>query len=323
MNSWSRFNADSYLARQCPSELFLGRGMLSLGEVKALFTAAADFYRGAGRIVDAGAFAGMSAHSFACGVRANPLQIAGPVIHSYDKFVADDDYVADYLRNVFYTARSAAGAVKEVLHAPAQGEDFLHVFWHQNQRYADLIRAHQGDFGQQPWNEGPIEILFVDVAKTRALHDHMLRTFMPSLLPGESILIQQDYNHVWHPYIHLAMEVLAPCFDVLVGDEAASRIYFCRELPSAALLEQAVRLDLDERQIIEAYAGIVARSRPGARRMLEVAQVKALMDAGFVDAGRRAASELRRSFGDRPLPAWMAADLARIAPEPALQGQPR
>lgn len=316
MKNWSEFGRASYSERAFPSELFLGRGMLSGGEIRALFTCAADYFAGEGHIIDAGAFAGMSAHSFACGLRFNVRSnwALTPVIHSYDKFIADDKYVADYLRNVFYSARSTTGDVKEVLKEPDHNEDFLHIFWHQNQRFSDLIEAHQGDFGQQPWQGAPIEILFIDVAKTKALQDHMFRTFLPAMLPGASLLIQQDYNHVWHPYIHLAMEVLAPCFETLVADEGASRFYLCRELPSTSLMEEALTLDFDAKQINEAYAGIVNRSRPRFRRMLQVAHVKALSDAGFADEAERVANELICSFSEGAAPAWLVLDLKRIVP---------
>ncbi len=296
MNShptWADFNQNSYINKKAPSELFLGRGMLSNGEVKALFASAATFFANQGSIVDAGAFAGMSAHSFATGLKQNhrASNATDPIIHSYDKFIADDPYVRDYLTNVFYSSRSAAGTVKEVLHQVEHAEDFLHVFWHQNQRHTHLIEAHQGDFGAQAWSKKPIEILFVDVCKTKALQDHVLKEFMPHMIPGESLLIQQDFHHAWHPYIHLAMEVLAPCFDTLVAGEAASRFYICREIPSATLLKQALELDFDAKDIMDAYDAIQARS--GRSDLLQLARVKALVDAGFREEAQSTAAVLR------------------------------
>ena len=314
---WRDFSRATYAQRDMPSELFLGRGMLSRGEVQALFTCGADFFANRGKIVDAGAFAGMSAYSFATGLRHNPIGDFGPepVIHSYDKFIADDGYTADYLRNVFYTARNTNGEAKEVLWSPGPDEDFLSVFWHQNQSHTDLIEAHQGDFGDQPWPHGDIEILFMDVAKTKALQDHMLREFLPHMIEGESVLIQQDYNHVWHPYIHLAMEILAPCFDILVAGEAASRFYLCRSLPSDDLLAEAIALDLDATQIKEAYSDALAKSDPAFRRMLMLAQVKALKDGGVEDEAQGAADQVVRSFDDKPVADWVSADISRILGE--------
>ena len=290
---WSEFRTASYKDRIFPRSLYLARGMLSPDEMRMLFAAAADFYRGAGQIVDAGAFAGMSAYCLATGVTENrDLVSRGRCIHSYDLFETDDSYTRDYIRNVFYTSQDVNGNKKGNLYIPGINEDFLEIFWHQNLKYAHLIEAHKGDFTQQAWNKAGIEILFVDVCKTRSLQNHLLLEFLPSLIPGESIVIQQDFHHPWHPYIHIAMEILAPNFEILISREGGSRVYLFKEDPSPNNLKEAVQFKYDEGQLRDIFGSICANSPENERPLLKVAFVAALKQGGMPDRAKAAASDL-------------------------------
>ena len=42
---------------------------------------------------------------------------------------------------------------------------------------------------------GLFEVLFIDLAKDWSINDHVARLFFPSLIPGQSVVIQQDYVH--------------------------------------------------------------------------------------------------------------------------------
>lgn len=293
------------MKRSVPKDLFLARGMLLQGEMRALFTAAADFYQGAGKIIDAGAFAGLSAHCFGAGLAENQGNFdRHGAIHSYDKFLATEEYTRRFIETLFYTSRDQHGRILNVEHEVATGEDFLNVYWHQNQKYADMLVAHQGDFGQQSWDGTPVEILFVDVCKTKSLQDHLYRTFLPALIPGESMLIQQDYNHPWHPYIHLSMEVLKPCVDILVKSEDASRFYLYKSAPSEDLMAEALSLDYDAKQIGEAFAAIVSDAEENKKFLMHVTHVQALRTYGFHEEANAAVDDLRTQFPETHITSW-------------------
>jgi hypothetical protein len=71
----------------------------------------------------------------------------------------------------------------------------------------DIINLYIGDILEQEYPE-KIEIMFLDVCKTDKVNFAMQKLFS-RLIPGKSILIQEDYIHGWHPYIKLTMGYLA------------------------------------------------------------------------------------------------------------------
>ena len=315
-NSWKDFGSHCYDNLQVPTSLWLARGMLSMNEVKMLYSASAHFFKGAGSIVDAGAFAGMSAYSLASGLRANSSgnyqkSVKKPIISSYDLFETDGDYTKDYLANVFYTSRGANGDIKNIDYVPSINEDFLSVFWFQNAMFRDLIKVYKGDFSQASWKNGAIEILFVDVCKTLELNQHVVREFLPNMIEKESVLIQQDFHHIWHPYIHLTMEILKPYFEIVINGESASRVYRLIKAPPKKILEEASILDLDEKQILEMYRGVYSTVNENQARLLRVSCVKALADAKYKDAATAMADDLLKdsAFYEN---AWLSGELKRL-----------
>jgi hypothetical protein len=194
--------AKPWLRAGIPAEVDFPRGMLGPEERRMLFWAAAAGYTGAGVLVDAGAFAGASAFCLAAGLSRSAHRGAPCArVHSYDLFVAQDEYV-----------REAIGASFKPVES---GGSYRDVFEFQTALYRDLIEVHEGDFLTQPVPDDRIELLFVDVAKTAELNDHVLRQYFPRLIPGRSLIVQQDYYHAWHPYIHIAMERLKIYFELV------------------------------------------------------------------------------------------------------------
>ena len=282
MSNWKSFSKQYYATASFPSSLYLARGMLSKGEMQMLFSATSRFFSGRGLIVDAGAFAGMSAYCLAKGLKHNgDLVSDGTVIHSFDIFKADDAYTRDYLKNVFFTSQDVNGNRKEILYSPDVGEDFLDVFWHQNHDNRSLIEVHQGDFLEKSWGKGGIEILFVDVCKTLRLQSHLLSSFFPSLIPGESVVIQQDYHHPYHPYIHVAMEVLEEYFQVLISQEGGSRVYLVKEIPPLSIINELIDYSYDAQTLNTIFERIVIKSPESERALLRLANVIALVQRSF------------------------------------------
>jgi hypothetical protein len=166
--------------------------MLSAQELELLYTLARDRYTGRGEIIDGGAFLGGSTVALACGLRDNPgvFDKQGRV-HSYDTFVSDS-FVAKYIDG--YPNGTSTRPYYDSMIADV----------------ASCVSVHEGDIAASSWPiDRPIEILFIDVAKSWEINDFLLRQFFPRLIPGMSTVIQQDYHWPHTPWIAITMELLA------------------------------------------------------------------------------------------------------------------
>ncbi len=84
-----------------------------------------------------------------------------------------------------------------------------------NRDYLDEIYLSPGDVRAMKWDGRPVEVLFVDLAKTLALNDWVVRNWFPCLIPGESILIQQDlFPFCRNGGIAATMEYFRDCLEV-------------------------------------------------------------------------------------------------------------
>lgn len=63
-------------------------------------------------------------------------------------------------------------------------------------------RVVTGDILDQTWTGAPIELLYVDLAKTWPLWNHVLATFVPALIV-DGVMVQQDWAHEMTPWLHL------------------------------------------------------------------------------------------------------------------------
>ena len=177
-------------------------GLLGLEERKLLYQWARHNYTGEGAVVDLGSFCGASTCCLAAGMRDNP-RAAGRHIDSYDSFIASEPYLVDFVHQQF-------GEAIEM------GQSFAATFRRATAEFADLIEVHAGDLLEQSWpSDRPIEILFVDVAKTLALSGKVLTEFFPHLTPGKSIVIHQDFYHPTAFYLPVVMDFLMDHFTII------------------------------------------------------------------------------------------------------------
>jgi predicted O-methyltransferase YrrM len=177
-------------------------GLLGLEERKLLYQLARHIYTGEGAVVELGAFCGASTCCLAAGLRDNP-RAGGQRVHSYDRFIADEPYLADFIRTQF----------REALE---MGQTFEPIFRRATAAFSDLVEVHAGDLLEQIWpSHGPIEILFVDIAKTLALSGKVVSEFFPHLMPGKSIVIHQDFYHPTAFYLPVVMDFLWDHFTLI------------------------------------------------------------------------------------------------------------
>lgn len=182
-----------------PSELGAAASvptMLSDDECKFYLWLAEHAASGQGVIVDLGCFAGGSTAYLAQGAqRAGHAQH----VHAFDRFRASEAVK----RDVLY--RSGV--------APFDGARILELARTLLAPWAPHVTLHPGPIEAQNWTGPPIELLVIDAAKSVALADHIAASFFPALIPGRSIVVQQDFLHWKTPWLPAQMELMADCFE--------------------------------------------------------------------------------------------------------------
>jgi hypothetical protein len=195
--------------------------------LRLLHCLARDYYSGKGVIVDGGAFLGGSTVALADGLRRNRRRshAAAKPIHSFDRFE-----VEDWTRSRFFPEGPPAGA------------SFRDRFEDNIAPYADLVEVHAGDIRAHRWTGEPIEILFIDIAKHWTVCDWLTWQFFPHLIPGRSLVVQQDYlYHHWVGWLHVTMEFYADYFEYVCDTEVNSVVFLnTRKIPDTVLRAKTV-----------------------------------------------------------------------------------
>lgn len=149
-------------------------GMVSEAECRYLYWLTSRGYTGAGAVVEVGPWLGLSTLHLAAGLRDAGFPAA---LHCYDQFVWRGDHVRKSLTPL------------------RRGDDFQPCF-ERNVRplYPDL-RVTRSELRHLAWTGGPIEILFLDAPKHLVDFSWALAALGPSLVPGLSLLVMQDFLH--------------------------------------------------------------------------------------------------------------------------------
>lgn len=264
--------------------------MLTLDERRLLHWLARDVWEGTGAIVDAGSFLGGSTVSLATGVRARttpPTTAPVPPIATYDLFLVED--------------YSLAGGYFERWPQLGVDDSFRVAF---DELMGDLAReteVHEGDVTAERWTRGPIEILFLDLLKLAHINDVVLPEFMPSLVAGRSVLIQQDYVHGMLPWVQVTMELLADAVEHIV-DIGGSRVYAVTRTISAERLAELLPLDervpqARQQQLME---GVVARYGGDRRGTMELALTNLMLHHGDIERATALLEHVERVYADAP-----------------------
>ncbi len=249
-----------------------------------------ELYRGEGEIVDLGCWMGSTTIQMARGLSENSLLTAqGKKIHAYDRFRWEQ-----YMEDIVTEFNMPVGRDLE------PGESFLPDFEKRLGDYAEYVDVHVSDLGEETWPGEPIEILLVDAMKSWGLTNNILSQFFPSLIPGKSILIHQDFKYHLTYWIHLTQYRLREYFELFENVPQAFTMAFrnTKEIPSE-LLNQNYSLESFSREEIDEamdYWHLIARSDgEGYGRNLIAAKAKLLLDLGDLEGARRTI-DTRREF---------------------------
>lgn len=265
---WQLLGVDPNTVNPIPS-------MIVEDESLYLYWLAREKYSGMGEIVDCGPLLGGSTHSLAAGLNANAsVANKGKRIHSFDLF----KYYADFKSKLLPEADLK------------NGDSLLPIFLDNVREYVDYLDVTQGDVRDATWGEPPIEILFIDLAKSPEINCHVVNSFFPSLIPNHSIVVQQDYFHYQCYWIHLTMQRLADHFKVIHTPDGGSLSFLCtKSIPKEVDLrwtkEEAIQL-LDK--AIEPLLGFW-------RLLVETAKVSMLVDFADYNSALALARNIRQS----------------------------
>ena len=202
--------------------------MLSLDEQRLLHWLAREMPIDEGNcIVDAGAFLGGSTVPLASGSSLNlGLNNKNSLIYTYDMFTAPrDEFSLNFLDK-----------------AKKPGDSVLDLFCKNVEKYMASLIITVGDFLYSAPPPRNIDILFIDIAKTWEINDCLITKYFPLLVPGRSIVIQQDFNDQSVPWVKLTMFHFKEYFEHLC-DDGGSRVFLCSK-PIPPVMLQPLRAQL-------------------------------------------------------------------------------
>lgn len=238
-------------------------------------------------VVDAGCFLGGSTISLGHGINARPAGAPRSPLHVYDRFV--------------FGAEGERGWVAEGFDF-AVGASTTPVFEHQVRPVRDLLTVHRGDIRRAHWTGDPIGVLFVDIAKTWEVGDAVWRTFLPSLVANESLVVQQDLVHWGHPWYAIAMELLADHFEYLGWVWFSSAVYRCVRPVAAGDLPASLLRDVALHEALELIDRAAERLGEPIGGSLRLSGAVVLLSHGRFAAARARVDEIRGSYSDETIP---------------------
>lgn len=286
------FSSDHLDNRDLPHDLRTAISMISVEEKAFLYGLARDHFTGQGAIVDAGIFLGASTRCFFAGLQDNLTRKVGD-----EKAIQSYEYaIATQLMVDMFTRRGIAASIKV-------GDSFEHLLRQTIEPCQEFVDLHIGDIQQAHWPDRPIEVLFLDVIKTEGINRHVLESFFPYLIPGHSIVVQQDYFVDFLPFIKLSQESLASHFEFVcaIGPSAAFRL--TQAIPVKKLREAGKLDDLPQAERLQLLRNAEQRCVGSDRGCLTgLSAVHHLVDSGDKKGATTELARLESLLGpERPM----------------------
>jgi hypothetical protein len=157
--------------------------------------------------------------------------------------------------------------------------------------------VREGDACQIGWSGEPIELLFLDMVKLWQLNDLVLEQFFPCLIPGRSVIIQQDYLWGFGPWTHITMELMAPSVEILDSMPNGSVVYLLIAPVPAELIGAKLRETLSPERQRELMDCAVERWEGEERGLVELARVMLIAEYNPADARQEYANVCARYAG--------------------------
>jgi hypothetical protein len=232
--------------------------MMSVAERRFLYGLASKYYLGEGLIVDAGIFLGASTRCFGEGLRENThlatisAKWQRPII-SFERGIVTPTMPQFFKRNGLEFNASP-------------GDSFSDLVRTNVTPVIDVVDLRMGDILETGAIRERIEILFLDVLKLPEINRFVVENYYSRLIPGRSLVIQQDYLYDLLPYVKTFQEALSEYF-TFVGEIGSTAVFLCKkQIPQEATLRIEERVDSSEQLRLASIA--LQRSTDPARRFL-------------------------------------------------------
>jgi hypothetical protein len=229
--------------------------------------------QGDGATVDLGAYAGGSAALLLSGLASSGEAFH---VHSYDRFRSSRAFWARFMPDEPLPETDDA--------------DLLPVVRRHLAPWADHVTLHVGDIGEQRWTGGPIEILSVDAAKGAVMADHIAAEFFPALVPGRSILVQQDYLMAVQPWLCAQMVGMRDLFLPLAHLPKVGLAFLCLAPVTTEALAAARVDSLTDGKLMQR----VREAAAWHKEMIPRAPFKAMLEQVKAHPGVRLGWQMRR-----------------------------
>lgn len=243
-------NLDEYRSTALSQSVMNARGMVSFEERRFLRWYAEKQFTGAGQIVDLGCWLGASTLPLLEGLaqNSNPATKQRKV-YAYDRFIWEG-----------WMPLAGFGSLY------SDGQSFVQEFRKAVASWKDSVVVQEGDLTKLAWTGNQIEFLFIDAMKSWELARAICINFFPSLIPGVSLLVQQDFNHFYESWIHLLMYRLRDyCVPLFAIPDSSSFVFRVSKAMDTAILEKACEFSTFDRNEIDAAfaysAGLYENSR--------------------------------------------------------------
>lgn len=261
--------------------------MLSFEERFYLQNYAKNEYTGSGEIVDLGCWLGSSTIPLAVGLDKNSnVNPKTERIHAYDIFTWQSSYMNQHL-----IGTSLEGKYKD-------GDSFVEEFIERIHPWNHLIQVYPGNLNRIGWEQRPIEFLFIDAMKSWELANSILKNFFPSLIPGLSLVVHQDFAHFYQVWIHLIMYRLR---DYLVPLEEHPFLYsskvfrYIKAIPEEFLQSYSLA-SFSEEEAEAAFDYSLALTPKKLKPNVAAAKVMYFIQVGNVERAKLELSQARAKY---------------------------
>lgn len=263
-----------------PSGEIEARSMLTSYEISLLYALAKDYYQGTGFIVDLGVLNGVSTNALAKGLCANAV-----AADKRRKICGFDLFRTEGLPTPIFGDR------------PDITGCFLDNFIDNNRDFLDLISITAGDIRTFRWDAGrKVEILFNDVSKSWELNGWIQRNIFPALIPGESVVVQQDYIYFHSYWVAITMEYYREYFDTLYPVFGSSMVdLYRKKLPNEEFTRDLESLPMARK--LELLDGAIDAALPTVREVLKCAKAYCLLDNDRREAAREILASVDLTLG--------------------------
>jgi hypothetical protein len=137
----------------------------------------------------------------------------------------------------------------------------------------------------------------LDLVKTWALNDFVMEQFLGCLIPGHSIIIQQDYMWGFSPWIHITMELLSPYVTVL-DSMLCSVVYLVTAPIPRKFIGAKLREQLSPKEKLRLMDRAVNRWTGQQRGLVELARVMLLCEIKSPEAARAELKQVLARYDD-------------------------